>query len=600
MRAQITVPFNEDKWTLYNGGFEEYDGRSAFSGTAMLKDELFRNGTIEWDMYTNGERSYPGVFFRVNDKMDYEHFYVRPHKTNGLNADALQYAPAWHNVSCWQLYHGEGYTKAAVIPTDEWVHFRLVVKDDRAVLFIGDMEQPAMVIHKLEHGITEGDIVLNSPPDGSAYFANFSVSDEVLDKFGPQLTKPVIPGAVKSWKVSMPITNNKINNTDYPGKDFLDELPWTDVVADSSGLVNLTRAVVRNPAQPGWVYASTVINSANEGSHWYSLGYSDYITVFLNGEPVFQGINAFTSRDPSYQGLPGYYDMLNLKLKKGDNELLLLVGEQFGGWGFMFRDAESEFLAPGITKGWELVSKLSYPESVAWDKTNNVLYVSNYTGEQPQFISRVSAEGTVLDREWVKGLNMPTAIELVGDTLYVTERRSIALIDVKSASVARRISLDMAIAPNDLATTNNGRTIYVSDSQANCLYRIEKGRLERWVEDIPAPNSIAIEGDRLLVGCMGDNSLKSVDLKTRKVKTVMQLFPGAIIDGIVVLPDSSILVADFQGIMYRIFNDGSYREIINCSGNGINFSDFIYLQERDLLIIPGLYSNSIVTYNLVK
>ena len=595
--SQKTIPFTETNWIILDGKSSDFGGVAAFSGTAKLKDVVFRNGTIEWDLYTTGQRSYPGIFFRANDNMDYEHFYVRPHKTNGLNADALQYTPAWHTVSCWQLFHGEGYTNAAVIPSNDWVHYKIVVKDDRAMVFIGDMDRPVLIIHKLEHGLTEGDIFLNCPDDGSSYFANFRISDEIMGQFGSAQRKPVVPGAIKTWQVSMPITNNKINNTDYPGARFLDEVPQKAVIADSSGLVNLTRAVIRNPAQPGWVYARTVINSADGGSHWYSLGYSDYITVFLNGEPVFQGINAFTSRDPSYQGLPGYFDMLNLKLKKGDNELLLLVGEQFGGWGFMFRDAEFESLAPGITKGWEIASKLSYPESVAWDKSNNVLYVSNYTGEQPQFISRISSEGTVLEREWVKGLIMPTAIELVGDTLYVTERRSVALIDVKSASVSRRIPLDMAIAPNDLATTNNGRTIYVSDSQANCLYRIENGKVERWITGIPGPNSIAIDGNRLLVGCMGDNSLKSIDLKTREVNVLMQLFPGAIIDGIVVLQDRSILVADFQGIMYRIEKDGSFREIINCSGNGINFSDFIYLQERNLLIIPGLYSNTIVTYD---
>ncbi|MBE0675551.1 MAG: SMP-30/gluconolactonase/LRE family protein [Bacteroidales bacterium] len=561
---------------------------------------VFRNGTIEWDLYTTGQRSYPGIFFRVSDKMDYEHFYIRPHKTNGLNADALQYTPAWHNVSCWQLYHGEGYTKATVIPSDEWVHYRLVVKDDRAIVFIGDMARPALIIHKLEHGVTEGDIFLNCPADGSAYFANFSVSEEIMHQFGPQLTKPVIPGALKSWQVSMPITNNNINNTDYPGTQFLDELAQVAVVADSSGLVNLTRAVVRNPAQPGWVYARTTIHSKVEESQWYSLGYSDYVTVFLNGEPVYQGINSFTSRDPSYQGLPGYYDMLNLKLKKGDNELVLLVGEEFGGWGFMFRDTESEILAKGVTKGWTLSGQLSYPESVAWDKSNNVLYVSNYTGEQPQYISRVSAEGKVLDKKWVTGLSMPTAIELVGDTLYVTERRSIALIDIRSASVSRRISLEMASAPNDLATTNNGSTIYVSDSQANCIYKIEKGKVEKWVTEIPGPNSIAIDGNRLLVGCMGDNSLKSIDLKTREVTVLMQLFPGAIIDGIVVLQDKSVLVADFQGIMYRVGKDGSFSEIINCMGNGINFSDFIYNVEKQQLVIPGLYSNTILTYEFIK
>ncbi len=66
--------------------------RTAFMGTAILEDVNFKNGIIEYDMAVTGQRSYPGIFFRVQSQNDYEHFYIRPHRA-GLYPDALQYTP---------------------------------------------------------------------------------------------------------------------------------------------------------------------------------------------------------------------------------------------------------------------------------------------------------------------------------------------------------------------------------------------------------------------------------------------------------------------------------------------------------------------------
>ncbi len=596
--SQETIPFTAEGWTVYDGQFVDFEGKKAFQGTALLNNYEFENGTIEWDMYTTGKRGFPGIFFRMNGMQDYENFYIRPHKTNGYHYDALQYTPVYQGISCWQLYHGEGYTKEAIIPSNQWVHYKLVVNNDQAKVYIGDMSKEALVIHNLEHGKVKGSIVLNGQTDGSAYFANFSVSDTVNCTFDKKILKPVLPGIIGNWEVSESITNNLVDNENYPAKNYLDGLKWKSINAEISGMMNLTKNIISNPFQPSWVYAKTNLYSDTEKSVWYSFGYSDHVTIFLNGQVIYQGNNAFTSRDPSYAGLLGYFDKVKLNLKKGDNDLLLLIGEQMGGWGFLFRNAEQEFISEKLTKDWEIINKLNYPESVAWDKESKVLYVSNYLQGHEEYLSKISIEGNIIEKEWVKGLRRPTALLLTGDSLLVVERKGIAVVDIKSASIRRRIPVEGSRFLNDIAISDDGKTIFIGDSETSRIYKLEKSKVSLWIEGVtvPKPNAMAISGQKLIVGCMGNNSLISIDIITGKTTSIHEFFPGTIIDGIQILDNGSMLIADFSGILYLRDTDGNLEELLNLSGKNINLSDLSFIKERDMIVMPGLYSNSLISY----
>jgi hypothetical protein len=68
-----------------------------------------------------------------------------------------------------------------------------------------------------------------------------------------------------------------------------------------------------------------------------SFGYSDDVTIFLNGRPLYTGRNGYQARFSTYLGLMTPDDAVYLPLRAGDNELLLAVAEVFGGWGLMVR-----------------------------------------------------------------------------------------------------------------------------------------------------------------------------------------------------------------------------------------------------------------------
>ena len=71
------------------------------------------------------------------------------------------------------------------------------------------------------------------------------------------------------------------------------------------------------------------------------VGYSDDVSVFLNGRILFRGRSAQNFRDPGFLGIVNpENDAVYLPLKKGANELMLAVSELGGGWGFICRLAD--------------------------------------------------------------------------------------------------------------------------------------------------------------------------------------------------------------------------------------------------------------------
>lgn len=132
---------------------------------------------------------------------------------------------------------------------------------------------------------------------------------------------------------------------------------WQDVEAEPPGFVVIYRYreaphprvtfqgdfSKRLEPQPGMkvVYARTNISSDRDQVKKLFLGYSDDISVFLNGKILWRGRSAQGFRDPGFLGIVNpENDAVYLPLKKGSNELMLAVSELGGGWGFICRWAD--------------------------------------------------------------------------------------------------------------------------------------------------------------------------------------------------------------------------------------------------------------------
>src|SRR5262249_8066397 len=122
------------------------------------------------------------------------------------------------------------------------------------------------------------------------------------------------------------------------------QIKWQPVEAEPPGLVALNRYndsphprvafqsdfTKRLEPPPGTrvVYARTTIASDREQVKKLAIGYSDEVTVFLNGRPLWRGRSAQSFRDPGFLGIVSPDDdAVYLPLKKGNNELVLAVSE---------------------------------------------------------------------------------------------------------------------------------------------------------------------------------------------------------------------------------------------------------------------------------
>jgi len=338
-QAKITfeekvIPFNSEFWDLEKAKIENIDGRQAITGTAVLIGDAFENGIIEMEFKTNGTRAFPGVTFRDDAAGNGESIYVRPHRSG--QHDAIQYAPTYNKQTGWQLYYGAGYTASLNIPGNQWMTLRIEVNNSKARVFLNDMNSPVLLIPTLK-GTSEPGRILVSDGGKGVYLANFRMK-KTSDLHFPETTaEPKPADGLLSWHISKPFAID-----DPAGKNLsslnMANTTWRPVELEPSGLVNLSRYLPLVNDQPSLVYAKAILKSNKKKKVKLEFGYSDDITIFHNKHPIYSGKASFHSREPQFNGLVGYNDAIYLDLDKGENEILLQLTENFGGWGFMMRN----------------------------------------------------------------------------------------------------------------------------------------------------------------------------------------------------------------------------------------------------------------------
>lgn len=598
-----SIPFSSERWMPAAGGVSEHLGREAFAGFAYLGDVELENGVVEVDIAMAARRrSYPGIVLRMGAGGDYESFYIRPHRSP-LYPDALQYTPVFKNVSSWQLYSGDGFTALYDVTPDEWVTVRVEFSGSQARVFLNDDAEPALVIPELQHEPGPGFIGVKGPTDGTAYFSEFRFREADDLGFEPAPLRAEAPGLLTEWEISQAFKMSAIDLETHYAEQELGELVWQDVTALPSGLVDVARIVPRTPGGPDCIVARTTVVAEEARTLALAIGYSDLVSVFINGTPAFLANSAYTSRDPSFLGILGLSDVVYLPLRAGENEVSLLLAESFGGWGFLCRDREAVFEADGVGERWEVGGSLLTPEAVVFDAGREILYVSNYDSYRAsdatggQAVATVSLDGELLDPRWVVGLKQPTGMFLRGDHLYVVERGGLVEIDVTSGQVSARYPLAESSFLNDVTGGPSG-PLYLSDTEGSVIYRFLNGSFERWVEGdaVGRPNSLEMDGDRVLAGCTATRRLKAIDVETGEVTTVAE-FPEGIFDGIARV-GGDLLVSHWEGRLYRVSQGGRTEKLLDTTGVGVQLADFEYVESERAVFIPTFNDGRVVSYSI--
>lgn len=342
------VPFDSELWQCHavESRFEEHLGRQSLrlkGGIATIAGAHLTNGWIEFDLAFTGERGFTGAVWRVQDPRNYEEFYVRPHQSG--NPDANQYTPVFNGVSGWQLYHGPRYTVPVAYRFNEWNHVKVVFSGAQAEIYIEDMEKPVLFVDGLKRSVEPGGLGVSAGNFAPAWFSNvsFAEMDAPPIQGRPGAPEPVPEGVISSWWVSDAFPESALEGRTSLSDDDLSR-SWTRLETERSGLANLAW-VQGIQFRKNTVFARKILRSDRERIARLDFGFSDRVRVYLNRRLLYRGDDTYLSRDYRFLGSIGYFDALYLPLREGENELLMAVSEEQGGWGIQ---AKLEKLA-GLT-----------------------------------------------------------------------------------------------------------------------------------------------------------------------------------------------------------------------------------------------------------
>jgi len=351
----LSVPPDSPRWDLQGEAkLAEYQGRKALlidGGAAVLKDFQMRDAVIDVDVATPAKRGFFGFDIRIDsESKNYDEIYLRQHQSG--YPDAMQYTPVLNTGRNWQIFNGPGFTGAVDIPKGEWFHLRLKVAGAQAKLYVTDMEKPALVMDDLKSGVQKGEFALFTLT-GETYFTNFQIKTTPDASWTRHL--PAMPAnTLTKWSIS-PSYDGLARNLERPLSSAESKsIQWQDVEAEPPGFVVLYRYreaphprvtfqndfSTRLQPQPGIkvLYARTTIESDRDQMKKLEIGYSDDVSVFLNGKILWRGRSAQAFRDPRFLGIVNpENDAVYLPLRKGSNELVLAISELGGGWGFICR-----------------------------------------------------------------------------------------------------------------------------------------------------------------------------------------------------------------------------------------------------------------------
>ena len=182
------------------------------------------------------------------------------------------------------------------------------------------------------------DFIIPLAFDGNESIA--MLAREALNSYPEEKLEGYFGQPIKEWKVVGPFDNKKGKGFDeaYPPEKAIDlnavypslgtDVKWKGAAANNDGVVNLL-GILGGPKEDVCAYGLTVVESKEERDVQLWMGSDDDIKVWLNGDIVWsKRIGRALKKDE---------DRVKVRLKKGNNLLLLKICQGTGAWEFTVR-----------------------------------------------------------------------------------------------------------------------------------------------------------------------------------------------------------------------------------------------------------------------
>ena len=255
-----------------------------------------------------------------------------------------------------------------------------------------------------------------------------------------------------------------------------------------------------------------------------------------------------------------------------------------------------------LVKIWESDTLFTTAESVIYDAQNKVIYVSNIDGQPWEednkgSIGKLSLDGKVINAKWVTGLNAPKGLGIAKGKLYVTDNVRLVEIDIKLGKILNKYEVKDCQGLNDVATAADG-SVYFTDSKKGVVHLLKDGVVTTIVEGLGGSNGVLYENDRLLLGTWADSSLTAYRFKSKKTDIIAKNLPQP--DGVEAIGDGSYLVSTWSGLIHHVDKDGKIELLLDTKKDKISSADIDFIQDKNLLLVPTFFRNTVAAYRLVK
>jgi sugar lactone lactonase YvrE len=257
---------------------------------------------------------------------------------------------------------------------------------------------------------------------------------------------------------------------------------------------------------------------------------------------------------------------------------------------------------------------MNHPESVLYDSAADMYLVDNINGDLLAkdgngFISEVSPDGGVVALKWVAGgvngvtLNGPKGSGIKGDTLFVADIDAVRMFNRSTGAPLGSIAIPGATFLNDLCIGPDG-TVYITDSGlkmaggqqvpsgTDALWKLGPGHRPIAIargRGLGEPNGIVADSTGVTMVTLGSGQVVHIDAKG--TRTELPKPPTGALDGLVRLPDGSLLLTSWQGqAVYRLA-DGQYTTVADSIQSP---ADIGWDPIRHRVLIPDLMANRLI------
>lgn len=250
---------------------------------------------------------------------------------------------------------------------------------------------------------------------------------------------------------------------------------------------------------------------------------------------------------------------------------------------------------------WATGPVFDTPESVCYDAEQKVFYVSNVGGDNPWikdgkgFISTLGADGKVLSLNWCDGIDAPKGMAVLDGKLFVANIDEVVIIHTADGTINERIGIEGAKALNDVEIDDEG-TVYVSDSEAKAVYKLERGKFELLLQNsaYSRPNGLLFANGQLLLAT-GDEIVR-IDRESGMAETYLLNTGG--VDGIGCVDENIFIYSHWPGAVFVHQLNKAQQQLLKYPDSKMNTADILYLKEGNRLFIPTFFHKTVECYQL--